>query len=95
MSQENTPLLLTDKVNNVEVTIYLFDANGDKINQCVGGAATYGSTVKSNVAKYFAKMKSQIARGLIPANLSKAELVLSTYDYTTMTRREYRTTVTL
>lgn len=80
MSQ-SSPLLLTDKVLAVDVTIRLYDANGNKSTQCVGGSANYGGTVKSNRAAYLTKMKSQIKRGVISFKVSKAEITVISLSF--------------
>lgn len=88
MSQ-SSPLLLTDKVRAVDVTIRLYDANGNKSNQCVGGSANYGGTIKSNRAAYLTKMKSQIKRGVISFKVSKAEITIISLSLDGSSPRSY------
>lgn len=71
-------MTLTTKLSIVDATIRFFRPDGSRAtNQCVGGSANYGGTVKSNRSAYQRKMYSQIKRGLLrlPAD-AVAELTL-------------------
>jgi len=70
-------LTLADKVLVPDVTIRLIDAEGVMSNQCVGGMANYGGTVKSNRAAYIRKLKSQMARGIISSKFVKFKIELN------------------